>query len=100
MDKADPVLADAPPPSDPDYLIGARGLCKGFDDSGNRIEILKGIDLDLNIGETIAVVGASGIGKSTLLHLLGTLDRPDSGTLWFRGEDVSRRGSLTRFLLA
>ncbi len=88
MDKADPVLTDAPPPSDPDYLIGARGLCKGFDDSGNRIEILKGIDLDLNIGETIAVVGASGIGKSTLLHLLGTLDRPDSGTLWFRGEDV------------
>jgi lipoprotein-releasing system ATP-binding protein len=82
------MLEDTPPKSDSDHLIGARDLCKGFDDSGNRIEILKGIDLDLRIGETIAVVGASGIGKSTLLHLLGTLDRPDRGTLWFRGEDV------------
>ncbi len=76
--------------SDPDRLLGARGLYKGFNDSGTRIEILKGIDLDLHSGDTIAVVGASGIGKSTLLHLLGTLDRPDSGTLWFRGEDVFR----------
>lgn len=70
------------------HLIDARGLCKGFNNSGSRIEILKGIDLALNPGETLAVVGASGIGKSTLLHILGTLDQPDSGRLYFKGEDV------------
>jgi len=69
-------------------LIDARALERGFDDSGSRIEILKGIDLTLDWGETIAIVGASGIGKSTLLHLLGTLDRPDFGTLLFKGQDV------------
>jgi len=71
-------------------LIDARALGRGFDDSGTRIEILKGVDFTLGQGETIAIVGASGIGKSTLLHLLGTLDRPDAGTLLFKGEDVFR----------
>jgi lipoprotein-releasing system ATP-binding protein len=50
--------------------------------------VSKGVNLDLGIGETVAIVGASGIGKSTLLHILGALDRPDSGTLEFQGEDV------------
>lgn len=71
-------------------LISARGLSKGFDTSGARLEILSGLDLDLDAGETLAVVGASGIGKSTLLHILGTLDRPDKGTMLYRGEDVFR----------
>ncbi|MGD9113738.1 MAG: ATP-binding cassette domain-containing protein, partial [Desulfobacterales bacterium] len=53
-----------------------------------RIEVLKDLNFDLQAGETAAIVGASGIGKSTLLHLLGTLDRPDSGELLFKGEDV------------
>jgi len=69
-------------------LIAIRNLCKGFNNSGARIEILKGINFDIVTGETLAVVGASGIGKSTLLHILGTLDRPDSGRLLFKGEDV------------
>ncbi|MBW2568702.1 MAG: ABC transporter ATP-binding protein [Deltaproteobacteria bacterium] len=69
-------------------LIVVRKLSKGFDNSGARIEILKNINLDLNAGETMAIVGASGIGKSTLLHILGTLDRPDSGTFIFQGKDV------------
>lgn len=69
-------------------LIVVRNLSKGYDNSGARIEILKSINLDLKAGETVAVVGASGIGKSTLLHILGTLDRPDSGTLIFKGKDV------------
>lgn len=80
-------------------LIQVRGLYKGFDTSGNRIEILTGVDLDLHRGETLSIVGASGIGKSTLLHLLGTLDRPDRGRILFRGEDVSAYddGRLARF---
>jgi lipoprotein-releasing system ATP-binding protein len=71
-----------------DQLMVVRDLYKSFDNSGARIEILKGVNLDVDAGATIAVVGASGIGKSTLLHLLGVLDRPDSGTFLFRGEDV------------
>lgn len=69
-------------------LITATGLCKSFNTSGGRIDIIKDLNFDLDAGETVAVVGASGIGKSTLLHILGTLDRPDSGTLLFHGEDV------------
>jgi len=71
-------------------LISVRGLNKGFDTSEDRLEILKGLELDLDAGETLAVVGPSGIGKSTLLHILGTLDRPDEGTMLYRGEDVFR----------
>ncbi|MBU4345092.1 MAG: ABC transporter ATP-binding protein [Proteobacteria bacterium] len=52
------------------------------------VEILKSINLDLDAGETISIVGASGIGKSTLLHIFGTLDRPDSGTFLFQDKDV------------
>jgi lipoprotein-releasing system ATP-binding protein len=69
-----------------DLLVRVRGLQKRF--SGGRLEILRGLDLDLAQGETLAVVGASGIGKSTLLHILGTLERPDEGTVLFSGEDV------------
>ncbi|GBC60056.1 ABC transporter ATP-binding protein [Desulfonema ishimotonii] len=73
-----------------DELVLVKGLCKGYNDTNSRIDILKHLDFRLGKGETVAVVGASGIGKSTLLHILGTLDRPDSGTLLFRGQDVFR----------
>lgn len=69
-------------------LISARGIRKSFNSSGATIDILKGVDLDLRAGETLAIVGPSGIGKSTLLHILGTLDRPDSGKLLYRERDV------------
>jgi lipoprotein-releasing system ATP-binding protein len=71
-----------------DRFMSVRGLSKSFDHSGARIDVLKGINLDLDAGETLAIVGASGIGKSTLLHMLGALDRPDSGTFLFQGDDV------------
>ncbi len=70
------------------HLITVRGLSKSFSNNGIRIEILKSINFDLDAGETISIVGASGIGKSTLLHILGTLDRPDSGTFLFQDKDV------------
>lgn len=69
-------------------LIAVRNLNKSFANGGISIDILKGLNFDLPAGETVAIVGASGIGKSTLLHIIGTLDRPDSGELLFQGEDV------------
>ena len=69
-------------------LITVRSLSKSFTNGGARIDILKNVDFDLSIGESVAIVGASGIGKSTLLHIVGTLDRPDSGELRFKGDDV------------
>lgn len=79
---------------DADQFIVVRGLRKSFNNSGARIEVLKGVNLDLDAGGTIAIEGASGIGKSTLLHILGALDRPDSGSFLFQGEDVFRFGDL------
>ena len=69
-------------------VIAVRDLHKSFSNGGISIDVLKELDFDLFSGETVAIVGASGIGKSTLLHIVGTLDRPDSGKLLFKGEDV------------
>jgi len=72
----------------PDRFLTVRDLCKSFDNSETRIDILKGVNLDMDAGQTLAIVGASGIGKSTLLHILGALDRPDSGAYFFNGDDI------------
>ncbi|BCS52437.1 ABC transporter ATP-binding protein [Geobacter sp. SVR] len=69
-------------------LLEARALGKTYLRGHNRIEVLKGIDLDLQQGTTTALIGASGAGKSTLLQLLGALDRPSEGTVLFRGENL------------
>ncbi len=69
-------------------LILARGLVKGYRTAAGEVPVLQGVDLDVSAGEMVAVVGASGVGKSTLLHVLGTLDRPDGGSLTIAGEDV------------
>jgi lipoprotein-releasing system ATP-binding protein len=69
-------------------LLSARRLCKRFHNGGAAVNVLQDLDFDLHPGETIAIIGASGIGKSTLLHILGTLDRPDSGILSFNDEPV------------
>lgn len=68
------------------------GLCKSFESKGGKLEILKDLDIELNQGDSVAVVGASGIGKSTLLHILGTLDHPDSGQILFQGQDIFSLG--------
>ena len=74
-------------------LVSIRDLTKSLETGGGTIEVLKGLDLDVAEGDRIAIVGQSGVGKSTLLHILGTLDHPTSGTLRFRGEDVFDRSS-------
>lgn len=68
--------------------IELRGLIKTFRHNGNQVEVLTGVDLDIRQGETLAVVGASGVGKSTLLHILGTLERPSAGKVHWEGKDV------------
>jgi len=72
-------------------LLEVRGLCKTYNTGSNRVEVLKGIDLNLDAGTTTALVGASGAGKSTLMHLLGALDRPTSGTICFHGDDIFKK---------
>jgi lipoprotein-releasing system ATP-binding protein len=70
--------------------LTVRGLTKVFHHGGRVLPVLRGIDLELAPGEMVAVVGASGVGKSTLLHLLGTLDVPTEGQILFDGIDVTR----------
>jgi lipoprotein-releasing system ATP-binding protein len=73
-------------------LLSARGVHKSYRSGPRAIEVLAGLDLDVAAGEAVAVVGDSGVGKSTLLHILGGLDRPDSGSVRFRGEELFSRG--------
>jgi lipoprotein-releasing system ATP-binding protein len=77
-------------------LSGARveveDLHKWFEHGGRTLEVLRGITFMLEPGEMAAIVGASGVGKSTLLHILGTLDLPSSGSLRYSGIDVTRLG--------
>jgi lipoprotein-releasing system ATP-binding protein len=67
-------------------------LHKSFDHGGRQLAILHGITFTLEAGEMAAIVGPSGVGKSTLLHILGTLDLPTSGELRFGGKDVTKLG--------
>ncbi len=80
-------------------LLRVEGLRKSFPTGDGVIEVLRGIDLVIRPAERLAIVGNSGVGKSTLLHILGTLDRPTRGSVIFRGEDLfEKKGAeLARF---
>ena len=69
-------------------MIQAHDLKKSFKMDQTEVHVLKGVGLEIKRGELVAIVGASGVGKTTLLHILGTLDRPSSGTVRFDGNDV------------
>jgi lipoprotein-releasing system ATP-binding protein len=72
-------------------LISLKGLCKSYSMGSATVDVLRGIDLEIEVGTTTALIGASGAGKSTLLHILGALDRPTSGMVSYKGEELFRR---------
>jgi lipoprotein-releasing system ATP-binding protein len=69
-------------------LLRIVDLYKSYYDGLTELPVLKGIDLEVKKAEIVAIVGASGVGKSTLLHLIGGLDRPTEGTIFYEGEDI------------
>jgi lipoprotein-releasing system ATP-binding protein len=72
-----------------DAVIRARGLKKVYVQGDSELHVLRGIDLDIEPGERVAILGASGVGKSTLLHLLGGLDKPSGGKVFVAGADMA-----------
>lgn len=75
-------------------MIEVNNLCKSFINGTRRVDVLSHVDLRINMGERVAVVGASGAGKSSLMHILGGLDRPTSGDVRYDGQDIfSLRGA-------
>lgn len=74
----------------PFHLISCQCVTKSYPMGASRLEVLRGIDLEINVGEAISIVGSSGAGKSTLLHILGTLDKPTLGKVLFKGTDLTR----------
>jgi lipoprotein-releasing system ATP-binding protein len=69
------------------YLIEAKNISKHYDE-GKQLTVLNHVDISIKKGEMVSITGASGAGKSTLLHILGTLEKADSGTLMVDGEDI------------
>ena len=76
-----------------DPLVTVQNVTKTFEHEGRSLEVLKGIDLEIGSGEMVTIVGPSGAGQSTLLHLIGTLDLPTEGRILYGGRDVTRLGS-------
>jgi lipoprotein-releasing system ATP-binding protein len=66
-------------------MLKAEKVTRKFGD----VQVLKGVDLSIQSGEIVSIIGSSGAGKSTLLHILGTLDRPDSGSIWINNQEMS-----------
>ena len=80
-------------------VLSCRGLVRSFADGGLNVQVLRGVDLELQVGERLAIVGSSGSGKSTLLHCLGGLDHPNAGEVILDGQELlglneRRRGRL------
>ncbi|OPX97578.1 MAG: Lipoprotein-releasing system ATP-binding protein LolD [Syntrophorhabdus sp. PtaU1.Bin002] len=69
-------------------ILRVSGLKKTFSKNGVQINVLKGIDVEINQGDLATIMGPSGAGKSTFLHILGTLDKPTEGTIYFRDRNV------------
>ena len=68
--------------------IKVRNVSKTFESGHKNVAVLKGIDININKGEMLSILGASGVGKSTLLHILGAIERPSSGSVFYGDEDL------------
>jgi lipoprotein-releasing system ATP-binding protein len=71
-------------------ILSVKGLKKAYKKNGIELQVIKGVDLDVEKGDLITIMGPSGAGKSTLLHILGTLDQPTEGEVFFRGRNVQQ----------
>jgi lipoprotein-releasing system ATP-binding protein len=81
-----------PAPGGGELLLRAEALDKSFFDAGREVRVLRGLEMEVKAGEEIAIVGQSGVGKSTLLHLLGSLETPTAGKVYFEGQDLFALG--------
>jgi lipoprotein-releasing system ATP-binding protein len=80
-------------------VLLCRNLGKRYEEGPQSVEVLKGVELALQPGERVAIVGSSGSGKTTLLNLLGGLDTPSEGSVWLAGEELSALNEKARGLL-
>ena len=80
-------------------ILSCDGVRKHFDEAGHRLEVLSGVELRINRGETLAIVGASGSGKTTLLQILGGLDLPSSGVVRITGQSLADLSDADRGVL-
>lgn len=83
----------------PNIMIETRQLKQEVPNHEGTLAILKGIDLSIYSGETVAIVGASGSGKSTLLGMLAGLDRPSSGEVWLKGRNITKLNEEQRAMM-
>jgi len=77
-------------------ILKSSNIHKSYTDTDRKVEVLRGMELEVAQGETVAIVGPSGAGKSTFLHILGGLDQPDEGTVLVDGRDVYRLNDADR----
>lgn len=72
-------------------ILSTKCITKSYKMESSRLDVLKGVDMNIREGEAVCIMGVSGAGKSTLLHVLGTLDQPTLGKVYYRGEDLTKK---------
>ena len=87
-------MSDATPETG--VMMSVRGVSKSYPTPGGRLSVLDNVDLDVRRSEFLLIEGQSGVGKSTLLHIMGLLDRPDSGEVFIDGEELAKASRRRR----